>query len=68
MDDFVMTEIILTDQNFSISVAFAIDALPTLMLFHNKRIIQQFIGVQSKEVIACAINSIITNKKEQSQL
>ena len=52
------------DKNPSISATLAIDALPTLMLFHNKKIVKQFIGVQPKEVIAHEISLIITSEKE----
>jgi len=50
------------DKNPLISAAFSVDAIPTLILFKNGKIFQRFIGVQPKETIIKAINSIIENK------
>ncbi|MCK4265072.1 thioredoxin [Candidatus Babeliales bacterium] len=50
------------DQNPSIATTFEIEAIPTLILFHNKKIFQKFIGVQPKKLIIEAINLTLTNK------
>ena len=50
------------DENPLISATFSLDAIPTLILFKNGKIFQRFIGVQPKETIVEAINSIIENK------
>ena len=52
------------DQNPSTSNSFAIEALPTLILFYKNKIIKRFIGVQPKEVIVDAINLLLTNKEK----
>ena len=51
------------DKNPLISASFSIDAIPALILFKNGRIAQRFVGVQPKEVIMGAINSIIEDEK-----
>jgi thioredoxin 1 len=51
------------DKNPLISTVFSIDRIPALILFNNGKIVQRFIGVQPKEVITEAIDSIIENEK-----
>jgi len=51
------------DKNPLISATFSIDAIPALILFKNGKIVQKFIGVQPKEIITEAINSIIENEE-----
>jgi len=50
------------DENPLISTTFSVDAIPTLILFKNGKIVQKFIGVQPKEVITEIINSVIKNR------
>jgi len=50
------------DESPLISSSFSIDAIPTLILFKDGKIIQRFTGVQPKEIIAEAISSVIDNK------
>ena len=50
------------DHNPSISAIFEIEVIPTLILFHNKKIFKKFIGVPSKNLIAESINLTFTNK------
>jgi len=50
------------DENPLISNTFSVDAIPTLILFKNGKIVQKFIGVQPKEVITEIINSVIKNR------
>ena len=47
------------DKNPSIAGTFEIEAIPTLILFHNKKIFQRFIGVQPKELIIESINLVL---------
>jgi len=47
------------DKNPLISATFSIDVIPTLILFNNGKIIQRFIGVQPKEIIIEAVESVI---------
>jgi len=51
------------DENPLISTTFLVDAIPTLILFKNGKIIQRFTGVQPKEIIVKAINSVIEKEK-----
>jgi len=51
------------DENPLISATFSVDAIPTLILFKNGKIIQKFVGVQPKEIIAEVINSVIEKGK-----
>lgn len=51
------------DENPLISTTFSVDAIPTLILFKNGKIIQRFIGVQPKEIIVEVINSIVEKEK-----
>jgi len=51
------------DENPLISTTFSVDAIPTIILFKNGKIVQRFIGVQPKEIIVGIINSIIENEK-----
>jgi len=51
------------DENPLISTTFSINAIPALILFKNGKIVQKFIGVQPKEIITEAINSILENSK-----
>lgn len=51
------------EQNPSASNYFTIKAIPTLILFFNKKIVKRFIGVQSKKTIVNAVNLLLTNKK-----
>ena len=51
------------DKNPLISTVFSIDRIPALILFKNGKIVQKFIGVQPKEIITEAINSILENSK-----
>lgn len=50
------------DENPSISATFSVDAIPTLILFKNGKVVQRFTGVQPKEVIVQALNSAIENE------
>lgn len=50
------------DENPLISSAFMIDFLPTIALFKKGKIVKSLTGVQSKEVILEAINSVIDGK------
>ncbi|MCK4651105.1 thioredoxin [Candidatus Babeliales bacterium] len=50
------------DKNPSIAATFEIEAIPTLILFHNKKIFQKFIGIQPKNLIVKSINLALTNK------
>ena len=45
------------DENPLAAATFSIDAIPTLFLFKNGRIVQKFRGVQAKQVIEEAIRS-----------
>ncbi|MCK4520321.1 thioredoxin [Candidatus Parcubacteria bacterium] len=47
------------DKNPLISATFSIDAIPALILFKNGKIVQRFIGVQPKEIITEAVESVI---------
>jgi len=51
------------DENPLISTTFLVDAIPTLILFKNGKIIQKFTGVQPKEIIVGVINSVIEKEK-----
>lgn len=51
------------DENPLISATFSVDAIPTLILFKNGKIIQRFIGVQPKEVIVKVIDSVVEKEK-----
>jgi len=51
------------DENPLISTTFSVEAIPTLILFKNGKIIQRFTGVQPKEVIVEVINSVIEKEK-----
>ncbi|TSD04200.1 MAG: thioredoxin 1 [Parcubacteria group bacterium Athens0714_12] len=51
------------DENPLISAVFMIDLLPTIALFKNGKIIKKLSGVQPKEIILEAINSIINDEK-----
>lgn len=50
------------DENRSIATNFEVNAIPTLILFKNGKIVQRFVGVQPKGVITEAINSAIKNE------
>ncbi len=47
------------DQNSSIAAKFSINAIPALILFKEGKVVKKIIGVQSKEVIVEAIESVI---------
>lgn len=50
------------DKNHLISANFSIDAIPALILFKEGKVMQRFVGVQSKEIIKEAIDSVIEKK------
>lgn len=50
------------DHNPSVSAAFEIEAIPTIILFHNQKIIKKFVGVSAKSVIVDSINSVLVSK------
>ena len=52
------------DGNPLISTTFSIDRIPALILFNNGEIIQRFIGVQPKEIIAEAVKSVIEKESQ----
>ena len=51
------------EQNPLASNYFTIEALPTLILLFNKKIVKRFIGVQPQKIITDAVNLFLTNKK-----
>jgi thioredoxin 1 len=44
------------DQNSSIAERYGIRGIPTLLLFKNREIVEQIVGVQSKEALKAALN------------
>ena len=50
------------DENPIVSATYNIEAIPALILFKNGQITRKFIGVQPKEMLAEAIDSIINGE------
>ena len=48
-----------TDEEQSVSVEYGIRSIPTLMLFKDGKIIDTFIGAQSKEFLTNKINELL---------
>lgn len=47
------------DKNPLISATFSIDAIPALILFKDGKIMQRFTGVQAKQIIEKAVESVV---------
>lgn len=47
------------DEQPQVAQNFGIMSIPTLMLFHKGKVVQQWIGVQSKETLKAEFNKII---------
>ena len=45
------------DENQKLAVEFNISVVPTLLLFHNGQLVQQFTGVQSEAALTKALNA-----------
>ena len=45
-----------TDQNKALSQRYSVTYLPTLVIFKNGKIVEQFVGLQQKETLVNAIN------------
>jgi len=45
-----------TDQNKALSQRYSVAYLPTLIIFKNGKIVEQFVGLQQKETLVNAIN------------
>ncbi len=45
------------DENMQVAVRFGIRSIPTLILFKDGRVVQQFVGVQPEHVLISAIES-----------
>ena len=47
------------DANPQVPGSFGVMSIPTMMLFHKGQVVQQWIGVQSKETLKSEFNKII---------
>jgi thioredoxin 1 len=47
------------DENPSVPQKFGIMSIPTLMIFKGGQVVKQFVGVQSKEVLAAELNKLL---------
>ena len=47
------------DENKEISSKYGIMSIPTVLLFHNGEVVEQFVGVQPKATYADALNKYI---------
>jgi len=45
------------DENMQVAVRFGIRSIPTLILFKDGKVVQQFVGVQPEHVLISAIES-----------
>jgi len=50
-----------TDANRNISVEYGISAIPTVIIFKNGQVAKKFVGLQSKNALADALNALASN-------
>ncbi len=51
-----------TDGNRDVSVRFSVSAIPTVILFHNGKIVEKFIGLRSKKEFEVALDKAVRSE------
>jgi thioredoxin 2 len=48
-----------TDENPSVASRFRIDSIPTMLIFHQGKLVDRLVGVQSKGAIAAKLDTVL---------
>lgn len=49
-----------TDSNRDVSMKFGINAIPTIILFHNGQVVRKFVGITPKQEFASELDKVVS--------
>nr|CAG8517699.1 4139_t:CDS:2 [Entrophospora candida] len=52
------------DENHSLASEYEVSALPTVLAFHNGKVVDSFMGVQNSSFIQNFISKLVNSKKD----